>query len=509
MKVHIKEHFAFYALFLMYGLIGLLTLTKYPYIHQDEGLLSNLAKVFYEQGLSFQDPNLSYLGAFKNAAYFPVSGILYILTLALFGKMGMGFTLFMMRLHALFFSVLVLILTYQIGLKLFSSKMKSFWAVVLVAFSLQFIIVAHTVRQESMLIAALLAAFYFFIQGMQQKNLKWLCLVGFITGSSVSIHPNGILFPVIFLALYLWENFDSRQKIKIRSLLIIFIFVVLGYAVFFCFDYWPHRHEYFQLLASDPIDKVMHRRDSNPILDFFYATWMSFWTPKYHRHVLYLAVYVLTLIGFFYSRKNSENKLLVKMIILIALMLIPLHSNRHYLVYFTPFFGLLTASIAYDFWMRFKSGEKLIKFMAFRFFIVMVIAFYAFLPVVDLWAYRHYDHVEEMNNISKALPKSENFLGSTVYFFTLPPERLYAGNLATGYELSKLMKEIAVKYVIYDSEARQYFSKDNHFPEMSAANGKYFMETCHSVAHANKYTPSIFSPKYNGDPIDLYKCSGD
>lgn len=189
-----KYHWRFLVLLGVYILFNLLTLTKYPKVHPDEGLLSSFAYFLNQNGLPIIHPNVSHHGYFKDLYFFPLSGILFYGSLALIGQ-ALDFGLFAMRLQPLIFSIISIYLLYRIALLIFKDQDKADLTAFLLAASSQFLITAHMVRQESMFIACLLAIFFFLLLGFTQTRELYLLITAFLAGISVCIHPNGIFLP--------------------------------------------------------------------------------------------------------------------------------------------------------------------------------------------------------------------------------------------------------------------------------------------------------------------------
>lgn len=503
MKNHFKKHVGFYSLLFVYIIFGLLTLTKYPRIHDDEGILRQFAYSLHHYGFPIIDRTLSHRGTLEEINFFPIAGIIYYSSLSLWGFFG--FDLFSMRGHSFFCSVVVLIMTYRIGLRLFSHQGKALFASFLVAFSAQFLHAAHLVRQESMLIAALLIAFDFFIRGVEQKNIRYLCVTALISGSSMSIHPNGMFFPLVFLSLYFWESNHWQEKIKTIPRL--FVFVLLGYSIFIFLDYWPYREDYFKFVNNDLISHLMHRQSDSMILGFLRETWRDFWVPRYHRHIAYLIIYFFTVVGAFFFRHHKQG-ILAKMLCLILLMLVPLHSDSIYLTYFVPFFALLTASVFFEIYHSCSkcSVEKMWKIYWLRSLFLSFLVVYGMLYCLNLWAYRDYDYRKEVAPIIEKIPPDEFVLANSAYVFLLPQGKNYSTYLIANYEIEKLKESIDINYIVVDKTSEVYFSKDWMFPDMALKNGAYLQEHCELVAHTPSYRENIFSVGYFGDFIRLYYC---
>src|SRR3989338_919526 len=111
-------------LFGIYIIFNLISLTKFPNVHPDEGFFSNMAYLLMKNGVPLIDPNISNHGYFKGVTFISIIGVLFQAPLALVGYF-VGFGLYSQRLVSLFFSCCALLFTYHISILLFKDSRKA------------------------------------------------------------------------------------------------------------------------------------------------------------------------------------------------------------------------------------------------------------------------------------------------------------------------------------------------------------------------------------------------
>lgn len=197
------EKYLFPCFILLYFIINLLFLTDFPYIHSDESWLSGLSRIF------INDFKMEY--TFFNL--FPTTHhtmkIFFMMIQGLMIK-GFGYSIFVLRLISLIFSVGSLILFYKILLHNNKRKIICLIFTILLSLNLQWLMVSHTARQEAILIFIFLLAYYILLKSFKYEVL----LLSLILGFGIGIHPN-ILFLAIALGLtYLFQWITKKRKIK-------------------------------------------------------------------------------------------------------------------------------------------------------------------------------------------------------------------------------------------------------------------------------------------------------
>jgi hypothetical protein len=496
----LKRHLPFLVLLSFYVLFNLWTLTKYPRVHDDEGILSNFGYQLAKGGLPIVDPSQSNHGYLAGITVVPLSGILFYGSLAVLGHLW-GFGLFVMRLQPLFFSVVSVALTYAIGLRCFGDRNKALLAAFFLAASTKFFVAAHMVRQESMWVAAFLGIFLLFLTGFAKRKKHYLFIAAALSGAAVCVHPNGIFMPLLLGVLVLARRRDWRGDV-VSLLLPMSLFTLLGGLLFIFCDYLPARQYYWGFFHSPLLHGFTHRYEDvfspwRVVTDFSKSLWNDFWEASYRRNLFYLFLDAAALIGGFAFRKK-ENSLFLLTILLLAVMLLPLHINAFYYVYFVPFFSLLLASVMKDAWDRrlplARPASILALFLALLY------------PLATAWMFRGYDFGRVSSEVASRA-ESGNVLGSHAFFFAMPPERLFSRYILIDYELRKLMSEVPLRYFILDRFTAPYVDAHDSAEPFASVNAKFLAEECRESLSLNDYQPRSRNPKDDSNRIVLFDCN--
>jgi len=501
-------HYALIAMILVYIVLNLVTLDKYRIVHDDEGVLASSALSLSQFGLSYFDPNLSFNGPYKGVAIFPLSGFLFLSTLSAIGHF-LGYGLYQMRLQPLFFSVVSLILTYIVSLVLFEDKKKALLAVFFMGFSAKYIGLAHTVRQESMLITCILGIVLLFLLGRREKNPVFIYYAAFLSGASISIHANGVFLPLMlcFLLFGVYREFGKRFN---RVFLGAFAFSILGSLIFIFFDYFPHREYYWQLFNSNLLNGVTNSINGSISIEVLrsrlYNIWMTFfWESRYHRYMFYFALYVLSVLGALFFRRRAHIVLFL-MLAYILIVILLLHESQFYFIYTVPFFSLLLSSVLIEMQNRFEALS--IKRTLVSVGIIGVMVSYILLLAGTLLAYRNYDYSRQIKLVKSVVGENDKFISSDSYFFGFNSNiNRYSHYLLYNYDLKRLMREMRIGFFILDSSSNSFLDtgKGSDY-ENSKRNLSFLNNECVIKLNFQEYNISIRNPVYTGRMNTVYDC---
>ncbi len=502
----IKIHCPFLFLLVSYVVFNLITLTNYPIVSDDEGYLANLAIILHRQGLPIIDLNLSYHGFFHNLAVVPLCGILFSGSLALIGHF-FGFGLYALRLQPLFFGCLSIILVYAISVLVFQKHEKALWASFFLAWSTKYLVVARTIRQESMLITWMLAMFLCLLLGLRHQRKSLIFITAFLSGSAISIHPNGVLLPLIFFALFIFLR--HRWQGSLRGLILGSIgFTLLGGLLFVIFDYLPSKNVYWDFFNSSFYDGLSTNRYkaliSSPlgvIRDLLIVIWRDAWDSRYHRDMFYFVLNIFAILGGLKMQVKNHKALLLT-IGLFTCALIPLHLNACYLSYSYPFLAILLASVVVELRNWFKK-ESIYRMTA-----VASCFVYLLHPFATIWFHRHYNHVSVCESLYRQIGPAKNVLASSRYIFGIPSEQVYSRFLLFNFDMSEVLHELNIDYVIMDHYASTYIDSGSA-NTFTAKNGDYLHRECREVLSIPEKRPRLFESEVVEEGlISLYKCGG-
>lgn len=197
---------------LVFFLMNLLFLTRYPLVHSDESWLAGLTRNIMESGsLSVTEPFFDLKPRYPHAIKI-LFHLLQMPFLVIF-----GYSAFSVRLLSLIASCFALYLVFRCC-RVIATFRLSFAIMALVSLNGQFLAAAHTARQEILLLCSLFLLILLLLKSRGSLNTRRTALMGAVTGISVGLHPNSFLLSVgcglaiLFLML-------SQRKFQIKPLL--------------------------------------------------------------------------------------------------------------------------------------------------------------------------------------------------------------------------------------------------------------------------------------------------
>lgn len=474
--------------------INLITLTKFLPVGPDEGIISLFGYFLAKSGLPIVIPTMSHVGHFKDIAYHYPGDLFWACT-AIMGKL-FGFTLFPLRSVSLLCSVISLIFTYLLSWRLFQNRRKAFWASFFLGIHADFILKAHVIRQEPMIVANMLAFLFLFFKGMGEKKNKFLFLSAFLAGLSVLIHPNGILFPAVLFGLAVL--YCRRKEIARDTLLKMAGFLALGWFLFIIFDYLPHRTDFFSSLMIsflvEPASRPLHFLTSplKTIVEFFVNTWGLLWNTRLHNKIIYAGFYLIAL-GWALIRGGSAHRLVLFILFLVFSISLPFHSGGTYLIYYYPFLAMLLASAIIDIQDESKKygHPALMKTGVNAGLALMILV--SLVPTASyFWRFKKYDWSEEGRILKSYIKDQSKLIVSPAFFFSLPAENIYNTYTLTNCDLQKFMAQQNIAYFVLDDQTKWLYQ---NFPGV--------IKQCIPVTTIKRFSDP-FGPAR--DPIKLFDC---
>ncbi len=220
-----REPLWVFGLLLLWFCLNLLFLTRYPLVHSDEAWLSGLTRNMLAQGSPrvtepFFDLKPRYPHAIK--IFFHLLQMPFIA--------GFGYSVFSVRLLSLIFGSLSLYMFYRCVREEVSFPL-ALSVTAAISVNGQFILAAHTARQEILLLFMLLWLALVLLQTKGDIVPRAAVKLGVLTGLSVGLHPNSLLLAagcglaMLFLML-------SKRRFLWKPLLI-YTSVTGGFAMLF------------------------------------------------------------------------------------------------------------------------------------------------------------------------------------------------------------------------------------------------------------------------------------
>lgn len=215
-------------------IVNLLFLTDYPYIHSDEAWLSGFTRTVVEKE------------TFKTSEYFfntyprPIHGLKIIfVSLQIVIMKVLGYSPTSFRLLSLIASMIPL---YLIGI--YFVKKKSFLygtlISILLGFQIQFILMSHTARQESLILLLMIAVWYLI------EKQKHPILIGLIIAIGIGIHPNSFLIACGAGSIYLYKIWLKEYQLK--SLVQLVITVASGALIFILISFYLNPNFFYDYM---------------------------------------------------------------------------------------------------------------------------------------------------------------------------------------------------------------------------------------------------------------------
>lgn len=499
------NHGAFLILLAVYIVFNLLTLTSYPIVADDEGFLANWGYLLARNGIPIIDPNMSYHGFFKDIAVLPLSGIFFYGSLALLGDL-LGFGLFAMRLQPLIFAVCTLVFTYMTALVLFEDSKKALLTAFLVASSAQFLVMAHTVRQESMFTANIIGVFLLLAVGVKRHSRLPMLAAAFLIGAAICIHPNGVILPLVFCVFLMtirkqWGKGFSSLFFQMT------FFVLLGGLLFLFFDYLPGKDHYWQYFHSPQMDGLTNKYQKF-FSSFFQlgqdlarTVWKHYWGTAYHRFMFYLILHFGAVLSALYFATPS-HKMCLTIIALLILVLWPMHFNIKYMGYTVPFFSLLLGSVLLE-WKKVLDRKH--SALASTALCTLFAASLA-LPLLTVYVHRGYDHLALPKKIVAAIQPGQKFIAASAFFFGLPHETHFSQYIIMRSGLKQVMSDSRIPYFVLDPISFIWLGSDGANDKYVSENMAFLSESCDALMTSKSYVPGWRSPGLTGFNVTVFDC---
>ena len=205
---------------IVWFVINLLLLTRFPHAHSDEAWLAGLSRAIWETGsLRTTEP---FFDLFPRQPH--MMKLLYHLLQAPLLTLP-GPPLFWARLPSLLAATAALAILYRSSLRRFGPGCLALMIPVAMGFHVQFLYSAHFARQESVLVFLLILADDLYDR---TAKTKWFWVVPFLIGLGAMLHPNAFLLASILGSRLLGDMLSGR--LPARKLLP-FISILAGWAL--------------------------------------------------------------------------------------------------------------------------------------------------------------------------------------------------------------------------------------------------------------------------------------
>ncbi len=264
-----KHHLIPIILLILFGIVNLLTLTKFPLMHSDEAWIGGLTRHMMQEGsLLVTEP---FFDVFPRSLHLIKIGF-HLLQMP-FIFLG-DFSLFALRFLSLAFSLLCLFLilaiykTWQEPTKKTTSLQE---AMIMLAFMSHtiFFLAARFARQEMVLLTLFLLVFLTLLRLANQNNpttnnqTRYTLIITLWIGLAMTIHPNSLLLAISaglgYLYLIWIKKINWRQICLLISLVAIYATILLLGSLYINPDFLNGYLSYGQTLGvqNSLIDKIL------------------------------------------------------------------------------------------------------------------------------------------------------------------------------------------------------------------------------------------------------------
>ncbi len=434
-------------------IISLLSLTTYPAVFIDEPWYSDTAWNLATRGINFDS---MFTGALDQwPAYWVRWPLIGNLPLAAAFAVG-GLGLFQARLTSWLLGIVLLLLVFALGRRLYSTLTAAL-TTTLLALSYVFLQASHYARVDIFLACAVTAALYLFVVGVQDDKRWAFFASGLVGGLSVDIHMNGALFAISLAALFIVVY--GRKVLRTRHTWYFAGGAVLAGIYYLGVHIVPNPATYFEI--SRGWQGSMMRP---PLATLNPTVILQSLVTEIGRYHFYEYSLDFALIGasilFCFARRKIADRLLVTFVGVAFLLFVLLIQAKHdiYAILFYPFFLLLVAE---TFTSLLREGRKLEPQRLFMGAILVLFVFNSALHIVrPIAANRNYNYYDVTSRVRSVVPAGARVAGLPHWWLGLSDYdyrsimNLTYYNFFNDYTLTEGIEAIRPQYLIVDTGLR-------------------------------------------------------
>jgi len=349
---------------------------------------------YYKSSQTLSNLQTLYAPEYYGTPRFQKPPLFYSMVFVSFKLLGINW--FSARMVTVISSILVLLVTYLLGRKMFDEE-KAFFATGILSTTVLFFRFGRIVLPEMTLILFMVLALFFAYKAFHENKRKDFYLTFLFMGIATLVKgPIGFILPVSVIAIFNLlnrKNFSSASIPWVQGFFIVLAFVLLWVVpVFLIYGEKFLGHIMTAEIADRMTDKAQFASVGAYIWHYFKN--VSFYVPVAFAE--YMPWSVLFFAAFFYARKKREKTsyktqrsfLLIWIITgFIIFTLIP-KKRAHYVLLFFPALSLYLISF-FDF--NYQGIRK-----AFKVFLSATVAVY-FLAVIVVFPYIFTDGVDRLS----------------------------------------------------------------------------------------------------------------
>ena len=356
-----------------------------------------------------------------------------------------GIGVLQIKLGSVIMGAVLLLTTYFIGRKLFSTKVAAIAILFLVTDS-AFFQTARWGRSDIVAVTFFMLSLYLFLQARDRSSNLMFSLSAIALGASVFSHENGLFLgiPIMYLLLLL----DYKKTFFKQKLFWIFsstlLLVAVPYILYIAPDFSNYKDQvlFFISRTGESVGGFVFYHEQPSAL--FMGEITERWRGYIAQNSLVVGLFVLAVVNGLMKRDKS-SKLILVAVISMQVLFILIKKNGFYLVWMTPLLFILVSSLFVDIfnYLRTDSQGRFIKFLkGNRFaaltatFLIFVILFSASSRIVGATLLSDsYDSIGSQLNIS--VPADAKVLGPGPFWLALR-DRDYRGyGSAFNYAVEK------------------------------------------------------------------------
>lgn len=127
-------------------------------------------------------------------------------------------------LFQIILSVLVVLVTYALGIKLFNKNI-AVWAAFIIAVDPISVIYSNYLLTESLFTLLLVLSSYFLIYSLNEGKIFHVITLGFLLGFSTLTRPTSLYFPIVLIFIFVYK-YKLTAKLVVRLVILLIAFLI-------------------------------------------------------------------------------------------------------------------------------------------------------------------------------------------------------------------------------------------------------------------------------------------
>lgn len=450
-KAFLSNKKTLYVFLIVYFIVNMVFLTKFPFVHSDEPWLSGLSRnMLEEESLSVTE---TFFDLYERHPH-SIKSLFHLLQM-LFLKL-LGYNIFTFRFISLIFGTLTLFFFYRLSIILLGSRSLALVTVLLLSVDIQFIYASHFARQEVIILFILILSLYLFLKTKEYINYSKDIIIGVLIGISIGIHPNSFIISIPFGLIYLYDIIVTK-KAKFKNLAV-YVMIVAVFAAFFIALSISFDENFVNNYAKFGDQFGVLNPSSNKIgqaLGFYqklyYGVSGTYYTPNIKfQFLLFGITFILTIVKvFFMKNKLKTHKLMSTLLSVLGInigIIIIGRYNQTSIVFIFPLIYILVV----DFIKNFKTIYK-------QFAIGLIFIFLFIITMYNVLPYKYNSYSSYLNQIAKEVDKDDIVLANLNSEYYFDNGKLYDYRNLTflkdnNLSFSQYIRRRNIEYIIYSEE---------------------------------------------------------